>query len=217
MLEAAGGPGNLTPAALRTAMTGAALDIEATGVDQDSGAGIVMAPGAVDAVDVAVADRNEAPTVESTLADRTLIRGSGSVTVNVASSFSEPDMETLTYNALSSDTDRVSVTRSGSQLTLTPVLPGLAEVMVRATDPSGLSAAQSFSVTVALGTRDYDVDDDNLIDVGNLAQLDAVRYDLNGDGMVDDASDWQSYYSCLCLRRRGAGHGLPRRDAPGMS
>ena len=199
MLEAAGGPGNVTPAALRTAMTGtgAVLDIEATGVDQDSGAGIVMAPGAVDAVDVAKADRNGAPTVESTLADRTLIRGSGSVTVNVASSFSEPDMETLTYNALSSDTDRVSVTRSGSQLTLTPGLPGLAEVMVRATDPSGLSAAQSFSVTVALGTRDYDVDDDNLIDVGNLAQLDAVRYDLNGDGMVDDASDWQSYYGAF--------------------
>ena len=74
MLEAAGGPGNLTPAALRTAMTGAALDIEATGVDQDSGAGIVMAPGAVDAVDVAVADRNKAPTVDGTLPTRTLLR-----------------------------------------------------------------------------------------------------------------------------------------------
>ena len=63
MLEAAGGPGNVTLAALRTAMTGAALDIEATGVDRDSGAGIVTATGAVDAVDVAVADRNGVPTV----------------------------------------------------------------------------------------------------------------------------------------------------------
>ena len=69
MLEAAGGPGQRdTLAALRTAMTGASLDIEATGVDRDSGAGIVMAPGAVDAVDVAVADRNQAPTVSGTLA-----------------------------------------------------------------------------------------------------------------------------------------------------
>ncbi len=195
MLEAAGGPGNVTPAALRTAMTGASLDIEATGVDRDSGAGIVMAPGAVDAVDVAVADRNQAPEVEGTLADRTMIRGAGSVTVNVASAFSEPDNQTLTYNALSSDTDRVAVALTGSQLTLTPGLPGLAEVMVRATDPSGLSAVQSFLVTVALGNRDYDVDDDGLIEIGNLTQLDAVRYDLNGDGVVDDASDWQSYYS----------------------
>ncbi len=29
---------------------------------------------------------------------------------------------------------------------------------------------------------DYDLDNDNLIDVGNLAQLNAIRHDLNGDG-----------------------------------
>ena len=75
VLEAAGGPANVTPAALRTAMTGSALDIEETGVDRDSGAGIVMAPDAVDAVDVAVADRNGAPTLASAPADRTLAPG----------------------------------------------------------------------------------------------------------------------------------------------
>ena len=57
LLEAAGGPARVALAGLRTALTGSALDIEATGVDRDSGAGIVMAPGAVDAVDVAEADR----------------------------------------------------------------------------------------------------------------------------------------------------------------
>ena len=201
MLEAAGGPDNVTPAALRTAMTGAGavLDIEATGVDRDSGAGIVMAPGAVDAVDVAVADRNGAPTLDGTLADRTVIRGAGPVTVDVASAFSDPDNDTLTYTALSVDPARVAASLAGSMLTLTPDLPGLAEVTVRAVDPGGLSAVRSFLVTVALGNRDYDVDDDNLIDVGNLAQLDAVRYDLNGDGVVDDSSDWQSYYSALAF------------------
>ena len=60
-----------------------------------------------------------------------------------------------------------------------------------------MSAGLSFLVTVALGNRDYDVDDDGLIEVGNLAQLDAVRYDLNGDGVVDDALDWQSYYDAF--------------------
>ena len=197
MLEAAGGPDNVTLTALRAAMTGASLDIEATGVDRDSGAGLVMAPGAVNAVDVAVVDRNGVPTVSGTLDNRTMLRGADAVTVNVASEFSDPDNDTLTYNALSSDPDRVAVTRTGSQLTLTPGLPGLAVVTVRATDGGGLSAGLSFLVTVALGNRDYDVDDDGLIEVGNLAQLDAVRYDLNGDGVVDDASDWQSYYDAF--------------------
>ena len=79
VLEAAGGPANVTLDALRTAMTGSSLDIEAMGVDRDSGAGIVMAPGAVDAVDVAVADRNGVPTVVSTLADRTMVSGGDAV------------------------------------------------------------------------------------------------------------------------------------------
>ena len=196
MLEAAGGPDNVMPAALCTAMTGASLDIEATGVDRDSGAGIVMAPGAVDAVDVAVADRNGAPTVTAPLADRTIMLGAA-VTVDVASAFSDPDNDTLTYKALSSDTDRVAVSLTGSQLTLTPVVPGLVEVTVRAADPNGLSVLRSFLVSVAVGNRDYDVDDDNLIEVGNLAQLDAVRYDLNGDGVVDAASEWQTYYAAF--------------------
>ena len=67
-----------------------------------------------------------------------MIRGAGSVTVDVASAFSDPDNDTLTYNALSIDPDRVAVARTGSQLTLTPDLPGLAEVRVRATDPGRL-------------------------------------------------------------------------------
>ena len=32
---------------------------------------------------------------------------------------------------------------------------------------------------------DYDADDDGLIEISNLEQLDAVRYDLNGDGSPD--------------------------------
>ena len=77
MLEAAGGPDLVTLAQLRTGMTSgtAVLDIETTGADRDSGAGIVMALGAVDAVDVAVADRNGAPTVENAVSDRTFRPG----------------------------------------------------------------------------------------------------------------------------------------------
>ena len=210
MLEAAGGPDNVTLANLRTAMTGSALDIEATGVDQDSGAGIVMAPGAVDAADVPVADRNGAPTVvDGMLPNRTLIGGAGAVTVDVANSFSDPDSDMLTYTALSNDPDWVTVTRTGSQLRLTPGWPGPAMVTVRATDPSGLSVVASFSVIVSDGIRDYDLDDDNLIDVGNLAQLDAMRYDLNGDGVLDDASVWRSYYAAGAFAQGAIDMGCP--------
>ena len=40
---------------------------------------------------------------------------------------------------------------------------------------------------------DYDADNDGLIDVDSLAKLNAIRYDLNGDGVVDNAADSTSY------------------------
>ena len=204
MLEAAGGPDQVTLAQLRTAMTGAALDIEAAGVDRDSGAGIVMAPGAVDAVDVAVADRNGAPTVTSSQSNRTFAAGAAAVTIDLANVFEDPDNDTLTYTAVSSDPDRLAITRSGSVVTLTPGSPGRAVVTLRASDPHGLSAVETFSVTVTAGNRDYDADNDGFIDVANPAQLDAVRYDLNGDGLVDGAT-WMPYYDAFPMGALGMG------------
>ena len=196
MVEAAGGPKEVTLAELRTAMTAttAVVDIEADGTDRDSGAGIVMAPGAVDGLAVAAASRNRAPTVTTTLVDRTLAPGSDAVTVDLASTFTDAATDTLTYTVVSSDPDRVTATLSGAELTLTPGSPGRSVVRVRAADPKGLAATASFTVTVTAGSRDYDADNDGLIEVSNLAQLDAMRYDLNGDGIVDGAT-WRPYYA----------------------
>ena len=195
MLEAAGGPGKVTQAALVMGMTGVSLDIEATGVDRDSGAGIVMAPGAVDAVDVAAADRNEVPTASGTLSDQTLDPGGDAITIDLAGKFSDPENETLTYAAVTGD-DQVEISITDSELTVTPGPPTLAEVVVRAVDPHGLSGVRDFSVTVSVGDRDYDTDNDNLIDVSTPAQLDAIRYDLNGNGLVD-GTNWQPYYDAF--------------------
>ena len=200
MLAAAGGPAHVTPADLRTAMTAttAVLDIEQPGFDNNSGAGIVMAPGAIAGVAVAVADRNGAPTAASALTDRTLVAGLGAVTIDLASIFTDPDSDALTYSVVSSAPHRLGVTLSGTEVTLTPGAPGWSAVWARVTDPGGLGALQTFTVTVTAGNADYDTDNDRLIEVSTLAQLDAIRYDLNGNGLVDGAT-WEPYYAAFSM------------------
>ena len=200
MLAAAGGPAHITPADLRAAMTAttAVLDIEKAGFDNNSGAGIVMAPGAIAGVAVAVADRNGAPTAASALTDRTLVAGLGAVTIDLASIFTDPDSDALTYSVVSSDPNRLGVTLSGTEVTLTPGSPGWSAVWARVTDPGGLGALQTFTVTVTAGNADYDTDNDGLIEVSTLAQLDAMRYDLNGNGLVDGAT-WEPYYAAFSM------------------
>ena len=175
----------------------------APGVDAASGAGIATAPGAVDAVDVILADRNRAPSVTSPLVDRRFEPGADAVTIDLADVFDDPNDDVLSYSL--QPVPGSLVTLNGSVLTLTPGAPSPpVVVVVRATDPDGLTTTRTFSVTVAAGDRDYDTDDDNLIDVATLAQLDAVRYDLNGDGRVDAAA-WQPYYAAFDEAKPGMG------------
>ena len=47
--------------------------------------------------------------------------------------------------------------------------------------------------TVEEGTINYDSDDNKLIEIRTAAQLDAVRYDLNGDHKADDDADRAAY------------------------
>ena len=147
MVEAAGGPAHLAPAALGEALRGSALDILAPGVDAASGAGIAMAPAAVDAVDVAAADRNRAPTVTRPPGDRTFEPGAGAVTIDLSDVFDDPDGDPLAY-AMQPVPGGVAVL-SGSVLTLTPGAPDTSlAVTVSASDPGGLTATRTFTVTV---------------------------------------------------------------------
>ena len=57
---------------------------------------------------------------------------------------------------------------------------------------------QPFDVTVRVADdeetgTDYDTDDDGLIEIATLAQLNAVRWDLDGDGAVDSSTNATSY------------------------
>ena len=56
----------------------------------------------------------------------------------------------------------------------------------------------------AFAQTDYDTDNDNLIDVTSLAQLNAIRYDLNGDGTVA-AGDTVAYNDAFPYAASGMG------------
>ena len=133
--------------------------------------------------DVTVANR--APVTVGRLADRAVRINEGPVVVDAADAFRDPDGDALAYRAASSAPTVATVEVSGSAVTVRPLEAGTAAVTVTATDPDGSrqTAMQAFTVAVlAPGTGDYDTDDDGLIEIRNLAQLDAMRHDLQAGG-----------------------------------
>ena len=92
-------------------------------------------------------DANRPPAAVTTLPNRTLAL-QGMLDIDVSQAFMDPDGDTLTYAAASSAPAVVTARARGSRVTLTAVAAGTSAIRVTATDPGGLSAAQSFTVTV---------------------------------------------------------------------
>jgi len=90
---------------------------------------------------------NRAPTATGSIDAQTVVAGE-SVSVNVAGTFTDPDGNTLSFSAASSDDAVATASVSGSNVTINGVAAGTATVTVTASDPGGLSATQSISVTV---------------------------------------------------------------------
>ena len=130
-------------------------------------------------VSVTAGEANQPPVATGILADQTLLLGADALEVDVAAAFRDPDGDTLTYTAASSQPSVAAVTASGSEVTVTPGSAGRATITVTATDAVGSNptATQRFKVTVG---NDYDSDDDGLIEIRTLAQLDAMRHNLDG-------------------------------------
>lgn len=91
---------------------------------------------------------NRAPTAVGTIPEQKLTAGGDPATLNIAPNFSDPDGDALSYRAVSDNTAVVQASVSGSVLTLTAVAGGNAQVTVTASDPGGLTATQSVTVTV---------------------------------------------------------------------
>ena len=96
---------------------------------------------------VTVERPNQPPASVGTLPDRTLELDT-TLDVDVSPAFVDLDGDALTYAVSSSAPDVVAVRALGARVTLTAVGEGAATILVTATDPGDLSAAQSFTVTV---------------------------------------------------------------------
>ena len=67
------------------------------------------------------------------------------------------------------------------------------DIQVRSKNESGTSFWSDTFMGTPSSTVDYDADDDGLIEVYNFTQLNALRYDLNGDGLADNFGDNTNY------------------------
>ena len=138
---------------------------------------------------VTVERPNQPPEAVGILPDRRL-SPDGSLDVDVSQAFVDPDGDPLTY-AVSSSALQVVVVRSlGARVTLRAVGEGAAVIEVTATDPGGLSAAQSFAVTVERSNQPPEA-------VGTLPdrtlELDATLDVDVSPGFVDPDGDALTY------------------------
>ena len=140
-----------------------------------------------------VAEANSAPTLDTAISDLK-IANSGTSQVYAHDHFSDPDGDTLTYTASSSDTNKVSVTVGGvgnSTVNILANAVGTVTVTVTVEDPDGETASTSFSVKVmgaptAVGTMP-DISG-ALNQVGGYVDLAPYFSDPNGDTLTYSAA-----------------------------
>ncbi len=103
---------------------------------------------------------------------------------------------TVTYTITAGNTgEAFSIGADSGEITLAGALD-------RATTPayaltveaaSGNGGAATVAVAIAVSAADYDLDDDGLIEITTLAQLHALRWDLDGDGSSTEAGYAAAY------------------------
>ena len=99
-------------------------------------------------ITVAVETPAAAPVAKGTIPNFDLLLGASNVTIEASLYFSDANGDELTYTAASSDTAVATLSVSYAAVSVNHVGAGTATITITATDPGGLSATQSFSVTV---------------------------------------------------------------------
>ncbi|OAZ47321.1 S-layer homology domain-containing protein [Paenibacillus polymyxa] len=91
---------------------------------------------------------NHAPVVQNTINDISTEAGAMDTTIGLASTFTDEDLDLLTYSAGSSDPSVATVSVTGDQLSITPLAVGSATVTATADDGKGGTVQTIFQVTV---------------------------------------------------------------------
>ena len=94
---------------------------------------------------VAACDDPQPPAACGSIPQQTVAVGE---TGTVTACFTDPNEDMLSFAATSSDPGVATASAAGDAVTVEGVSPGTASVTVTATDPGGLEAQQTFSVTV---------------------------------------------------------------------
>ena len=135
-------------------------------------------------VSFAVMIPNRAPQPLGTVPSDTVEVGE-TATVDASQYFSEPDGEELAYAASASDVAVASVSVARSTITVTAESKGSATITITASDPGGLSAQQSFVVTVPnrapVVTEEFS---DAELFVGDTLAVDLAEYFADPDGDI---------------------------------
>ncbi len=97
--------------------------------------------------DPAEPDPNQPPRAVGTIPDQILTRGH-TTTVDVSAYFDDAEAGTLTYQVATSNAAVVTISITGSVVTLTAASVGAVAVVVTAIDSGGLAAQQGFEVAV---------------------------------------------------------------------
>ena len=146
----------------------------------------------VPGVSVSVSDDdNQAPRCDS-IATR-ILRVADSQTVDLSGYCSDADGHDLDYTASSSDTSKVTVSVTGSRLTLTGVAVGSADITVTVTDNPGdpqdsLSTTETFTARVENRAPECEAIEGQTVNVGQSKTLTVSCSDADGHDLEYSAS-----------------------------
>ena len=131
------------------------------------------------------------PTTVGTIPNTSGAVGWGTITVSVSGYFSDPDGQALTYSASSSDTGTAWTSVSGTDVKIQPVAAGNVTITVTATNPDGLSATQSFTVTLLAMFADAipGLSSEERSQLDGLLTYNTLIFNELHNG-ADDANDW---------------------------
>ena len=116
-------------------------DITITANDGQGGTAFVTFPATINNV-------NDAPIVSNTIEDLVLDEGFLTKNIDLSNTFSDDDNDPLTIEAISEDSDVITVSIAGTTLTISEIGNGSTNIVITASDGNGADISESFVITV---------------------------------------------------------------------